>query len=79
MEHSMIKVRATDIAIVDGKVVVVGMLTGAPLLDSNGVQYDFGDGPEVNNDTGFPCIWIDGTIHVLDTTGNFELGGLFIR
>ena len=55
------------------------MLTGAPLLDSNGVQYDFGDGPEVNNDTGFPCIWIDGTIHVLDTTGNFELGGLFIR
>jgi hypothetical protein len=71
--------KATDIAIVDGKIVVVGMLTGEYLLDSNGNQVDYGYGPEVNNDTGFPCIWIDGTIHVLDTTGNFELGGLFIR
>ena len=71
--------KATDIAIVDGKVVVVGMLTGAPLLNANGVQYDFGDGPVVNNDTGFPCIWIDGTIHVLDTQGDFEVGGFFIK
>lgn len=71
--------KATDIAIVDGKVVAVGMLTGDYLLNANGVPYDFGDGPEINNDTGYPCIWIDGTPHVLDTTGNFELGGLFIR
>ena len=71
--------KATDIAIVDGKVVVVGMLTGAPLLNANGVQYDFGDGPVVNNDTGFPCIWIDGTIYVLDTLGDFEVGGFFIK
>ena len=71
--------KATDIAIVDGKVVVVGMLTGAPLLNANGVQYDYGDGPVFNNDTGFPCIWIDGTIHVLDTQGDFEVGGFFIK
>ena len=71
--------KATDIAIVDGKVVVVGMLTGAPLLNANGVQYDYGDGPVFNNDTGFPCIWIDGTIHVLDTLGDFEVGGFFIK
>ena len=70
---------ATDIAIVDGKVVVVGMLTGDYLLNPNGVPYDYGDGPVINNDTGYPCIWIDGTPHVLDTTGNFELGGFFIR
>ena len=71
--------KATDIAIVDGKVVVVGMLTGAPLLNANGVQYDFGDGPVVNNDTGFPCIWIDGTIYVLDSLGDVEVGGFFIK
>ena len=73
--------KATDIAIVDGKVVVVGMLTGAPILDSNGVQidYGYGDGPEVNNDTGYACIWIDGTIHILDTQGDFEVGGFFIK
>ena len=71
--------KATDIAIVDGKVVVVGMLTGAPLLNANGEQYDYGDGPVFNNDTGFPCIWIDGTIHVLDTLGDFEVGGFFIK
>jgi len=70
---------ATDIAIVDGKVVVVGMLTGDYLLNPNGVPYDYGDGPVINNDTGYPCIWIDGSPHVLDTTGNFELGGFFIR
>jgi len=73
--------KATDIAIVDGKVVVVGMLTGAPILDSYGVQidYGYGDGPEVNNDTGYACIWIDGTIHILDTQGDFEVGGFFIK
>jgi len=73
--------KATDIAIIDGKVVVVGMLTGAPILDSYGVQidYGYGDGPEVNNDTGYPCIWIDGTIHILDTQGDFEVGGFFIQ
>lgn len=71
--------KATDIAIVDGKVVVVGMLTGAPLLNANGVQYDYGDGPVVNNDTGFPCIWIDGTIYVLDSLGDVEVGGFFIK
>ena len=73
--------KATDIAIVDGKVVVVGMLTGAPILDSYGVQidYGYGDGPEVNNDTGYACIWIDGTIHILDTQGDFEVGGFFIQ
>jgi hypothetical protein len=71
--------KATDIAIVDGKVVIVGMLTGDYLLNPNGVPYDYGDGPEINNDTGYPCIWIDGTPHVLDTLGNFELGGFFIR
>jgi|GEM_PF-1537683 len=73
--------KATDIAIIDGKVVAVGMLTGAPILDSYGVQidYGYGDGPEVNNDTGYPCIWIDGTIHILDTQGDFEVGGFFIQ
>ncbi|MDB9779415.1 hypothetical protein OAB54_04115, partial [Flavobacteriaceae bacterium] len=73
--------KATDIAIVDGKVVAVGMLTGAPILDSYGVQidYGYGDGPEVNNDTGYACIWIDGTIHILDTQGDFEVGGFFIK
>ncbi|MDB3967838.1 hypothetical protein N9392_00835 [Flavobacteriaceae bacterium] len=73
--------KATDIAIIDGKVVVVGMLTGAPILDSYGVQidYGYGDGPEVNNDTGYACIWIDGTIHILDTQGDFEVGGFFIQ
>ena len=73
--------KATDIAIIDGKVVAVGMLTGAPILDSYGVQidYGYGDGPEVNNDTGYPCIWIDGTIHILDTQGDFEVGGFFIK
>ena len=71
--------KATDIAIVDGKVVVVGMLTGDFLYNENGVPYDFGDGPEINNDTGYPCIWIDGTPHVLDTTNDYEVGGLFIR
>ena len=71
--------KATDIAIVDGKVVIVGMLTGDYLLNPNGVPYDFGDGPEINNDTGYPCIWIDGTPHVLDTGGDFEVGGLFVR
>ena len=63
----------------DGKVVVVGMLTGDYLLNPQGVPYDFGDGPEINNDTGYPCIWIDGTPHVLDTGGDFEVGGIFIR
>ena len=73
--------KATDIAIIDGKVVAVGMLTGAPILDSYGVQidYGYGDGPEVNNDTGYACIWIDGTIHILDTQGDFEVGGFFIQ
>ena len=73
--------KATDIAIIDGKVVAVGMLTGAPILDSYGVQidYGYGDGPEVNNDTGYACIWIDGTIHILDTQGDFEVGGFFIK
>ena len=71
--------KATDIAIVDGKVVVVGMLTGDYLLNPNGVPYDYGDGPEINNDTGYPCIWIDGTIHVLDTGGDFEVGGFYVR
>ncbi len=71
--------KATDIAIVDGKIVVVGMLTGDFLYNENGVPYDFGDGPEINNDTGYPCIWIDGTPHVLDTTNDYEVGGLFIR
>jgi hypothetical protein len=57
------------------------MLTGAPILDSYGVQidYGYGDGPEVNNDTGYACIWIDGTIHILDTQGDFEVGGFFIK
>ena len=71
--------KATDIAIVDGKVVVVGMLTGAPLLNGDGTPVDYGYGPEVNNDTGYPCIWIDGTIHILDTQGDFEVGGFYIR
>ena len=55
------------------------MLTGDYLLNPNGVPYDYGDGPEINNDTGYPCIWIDGTIHVLDTGGDFEVGGFYIR
>ena len=71
--------KATDIAIVDGKLVVVGMLTGAPLLNGDGTPVDYGYGPEVNNDTGYPCIWIDGTIHILDTQGDFEVGGFFIQ
>ena len=72
--------KATDIAIVDGNVVVVGMLTG-DYLDSNndGIPDDYGYGPEKNNDTGYPCIWINGTPHVLDTGGDFEVGGIFIR
>ena len=69
--------KATDIAIVDGKVVVVGMLTGDYLLNPQGVPYDFGDGPEINNDTGYPCIWIDGTPHVLDTDGTLGNGRYF--
>ena len=72
--------KATDIAIVDGNIVVVGMLTG-DYLDSNndGIPDDYGYGPEKNNDTGYPCIWINGTPHVLDTGGDFEVGGIFIR
>ena len=56
------------------------MLTG-DYLDSNndGIPDDYGYGPEKNNDTGYPCIWINGTPHVLDTGGDFEVGGIFIR
>ena len=71
--------RATGIAYVDGKVVVVGYLTGDYIYNANGVPYDWGDGPAINNDTGFPCLWIDGTPHILDTESKWEMGGIFIR
>ena len=71
--------KCTGIKIIDGKKVIVGMLTGDYLLNANGDPYDFGDGPELNNDTGYACLWIDGTPHVLDTDGKWEMGGIFIR
>ena len=55
------------------------MLTGDYLYNANGVPYDWGDGPAINNDTGFPCLWIDGTPHILDTESKWEMGGIFIR
>ena len=71
--------KGTGIEIVDGQKVIVVMITGDYLLNANGVPYDFGDGPELNNDTGYACLWIDGTPHVLDTDGKWEMGNIFIR
>ena len=47
-------------------------------IDHDIEQYDT-ETEEKNNDTGYPCIWINGTPHVLDTGGDFEVGGIFIR
>ena len=74
--------RATDIEIVDGKIVVLGFLNGMYYDTNNdGVPDDWdSDGiPDKNLDTGYPCIWIDGTPHVLDSQNVGEVHTLFIR
>ena len=73
---------AKDIKIVDGKIVVIGYLNGMNYDTNNdGIPDDWdGDGiPEKNHDTGYPCLWIDGTPHVLDTQHVGEVYTLFIR
>ena len=73
---------ARDIELVDGKIVVVGFLNGMNYDTNNdGIPDDWdGDGnPEKNHDTGYPCIWIDGTPHVLDSQNIGEVYTLHIR
>ena len=73
---------ARDIELVDGKVVVVGFLNGMNYDTNNdGIPDDWdGDGnPEKNHDTGYPCIWIDGTPHVLDSQNIGEVYTLHVR
>ena len=73
---------ARDIKIVDGKVVVLGYLNGMNYDTNNdGIPDDWdGDGmPDKNHDTGYPCLWIDGTPHVLDTQHVGEFYSLHIR
>ena len=73
---------ARDIELVDGKIVVVGFLNGMNYDTNNdGIPDDWdGDGnPEKNHDTGYPCIWIDGTPHVLDSQNIGEVYTLHVR
>ena len=73
---------ARDIELVDGKIVVVGFLNGMNYDTNNdGIPDDWdGDGnPDKNHDTGYPCIWIDGTPHVLDSQNIGEVYTLHVR
>ena len=73
---------ARDIELVDGKIVVVGFLNGMNYDTNNdGIPDDWdGDGnPDKNHDTGYPCIWIDGTPHVLDSQHIGEVYTLHVR
>ena len=73
---------ARDIKIVDGKIVVLGYLNGMYFDTNNdGIPDDWDrDGiPDKNHDTGYPCIWIDRTPHVLDSQNIGEYYTLFIR
>ena len=73
---------AKDIQIVDGKIVIIGYLNGFTMDRNNdGVpdDWDYDGQPDKNHDTGYPCIWIDGTPHVLDHHNIGEVYGLFIR
>ena len=73
---------ARDIKLVDGKIVVLGYLNGMYYDTNNdGIPDDWdSDGvPDKNHDTGYPCIWIDRTPHVLDSQNIGEYYTLFIR
>ena len=73
---------ARDIELVDGNIVVVGFLNGMNYDTNNdGIPDDWdGDGiPEKNHDTGYPCIWINGTPHVLDSQNIGEVYTLHVR
>ena len=73
---------AKDIQIVDGKIVIIGYLNGFTMdrnNDGTPDDWDYDGQPDKNHDTGYPCIWIDGTPHVLDHHNIGEVYGLFIR
>lgn len=73
---------ARDVELVDGNIVVVGFLNGMNYDTNNdGIPDDWdGDGiPEKNHDTGYPCIWINGTPHVLDSQNIGEVYTLHVR
>ena len=73
---------ARDIKLVDGKIVVLGYLNGMYYDTNNDGIPDAWDRdgiPDKNHDTGYPCIWIDRTPHVLDSQNIGEYYTLFIR
>ena len=49
------------------------------LRSKDGCDWDRDGVPDKNHDTGYPCLWIDGTPHVLDSQNIGEYYTLFIR